>query len=211
MAWMTVNSNLNIATQTTAPAWVRARALGMYLLVFQAAMAVGSAVAGFIAERYGIRATLLASGITLLVSAALTFRLKLGSSEPSEMSSKPHWPEPNMALDIAPGRGPVLIAVEYQIDLARRAEFIGVMQGMKMIRRRDGAMRWSLFEDAAAPGRMRESFLVESWAEHLRQYERMTVADRAVQAQAHSFHLGDGRPPVTHWIAAHPDEEPPDE
>ncbi len=209
MAWMTVNSNLNIATQTTAPAWVRARALGMYLLVFQSAMAVGSALAGGVAERYGIRATLLAAGTMLLISAMVTFRLALGSSEPSEIAMKPHWPEPTMSLDIPPDRGPVSVAIEYRIDVARRAEFIDVMQGMKMIRRRDGAMRWHLFEDAAAPGRMRESFLVESWAEHLRQHDRMTVADRAVQKLAHSFHLGEGAPPVTHWLAALPSEEEP--
>ena len=207
MSWMTVNSNLNIATQTTAPAWVRARALGMYLLVFQSAMAVGSAVAGAIAERFGTRMTLLAAGLTLFISAFASFRLKLGTSEASDAVSKPHWPEPTMALDIPLDRGPVLVAIEYQIDLARRAEFIGVMQGMKMIRRRDGAMRWHLFEDAASPGRMRESFLVESWAEHLRQHDRMTGVDRAIQAQANSFHMGEGVPPVTHWLAAEPSDE----
>jgi MFS family permease len=210
MAWMTVNANLNIATQTTAPAWVRARALGMYLLVFQSAMAVGSALAGSIAERFGIRVTLFAAGLTLFVSAMTTFRLKLGSAEPSETLAKPHWPEPTMALDIAPDSGPVLVAIEYQIDLARRAEFIDVMQGMKMIRRRDGAMRWNLFEDAALPGRMRESFLVESWAEHLRQHERMTAADRDVQQCANLFHIGGGVPLVTHWMAAEPSEEEAD-
>jgi MFS family permease len=207
MAWMTVNSNLNIATQTTAAAWVRARALGMYLLVFQSAMAVGSAFAGAIAERFGIRATLFAAGITLFVSAAVTFRLKLGSVEASDSLGRQHWPEPTMAPDVHPDRGPVLVAVEYQIELARRSEFIDVMQGMKMIRRRDGAMSWRLFEDVAIPGRMREAFLVESWAEHLRQHERMTAADRAVQERARSFHLGDGVPPVTHWLAALPSDD----
>jgi MFS family permease len=207
MSWMTVNSNLNIATQTTAAAWVRARALGMYLLVFQSAMAVGSAVAGAIAERFGTRMTLLAAGLTLFISAFVTFRLKLGTSEASDSVSKPHWPEPTMALDIPLDRGPVLVAIEYQIDLARREEFIGVMQGMKMIRRRDGAMRWHLFEDAASPGRMRESFLVESWAEHLRQHDRMTGADRAIQVRANSFHIGEGVPAVTHWLAAEPSDE----
>ena len=207
MAWMTVNSNLNIATQTTAPAWVRARALGMYLLVFNSSMAIGSAVAGEVAERFGIRFTLFAAGVTLFLTAAATFRLELGSGETAETLTTKYWPEPTLALDVAPERGPVLIAVEYQIDIARRAEFIDVMQGMKMIRRRDGAMRWHLFEDAAAPGRMRESFLVESWAEHLRQHERMTAADRAVQTLAHSFHLGGGDPPVTHWLAALPEED----
>jgi len=207
MAWMTVNSNLNIATQTTAPSWVRARALGMYLLVFQAAMAIGSAVAGEIAERYGIRITLLAAGLTLFASAAVTFRLRLGSVEATESVPTPHWPQPTMALDIELDRGPIMVAIEYRIEIARRSEFIDVMEGMRMIRRRDGAMRWHLFEDAATPGRMRESFLVESWAEHLRQHDRMTAPDRAVQSVARSFHIGEQPPQVTHWVAALPSEE----
>jgi len=210
IAWMTVNSNLNIATQTTAASWVRARALGMYLLVFNSAMAIGSAVAGEVASRYGTRVTMLAAGMTLFLSAAATFRLKLGSGETAETLTTRYWPEPALALDVAPERGPVSIAVEYQIDVARRGEFIAVMQGMRTIRRRDGAMRWHLFEDAATPGRMRESFLVESWAEHLRQHDRMTPADLAVQAHARSFHIGEGEPPVTHWLAAAPGEEESD-
>jgi MFS family permease len=209
MSWMMVNANLNIATQTSTPTWVRARALGMYLLVFQSSYAVGSALAGMFAERFGVRYTLLGAGICLFVSATATVRLRLGSAEQTEVSPTPLWPEPTMAMDIPPEHGPVLVAVEYQIDLARRDEFIRVMRGMKTIRRRDGAMRWGLYEDVSAPGRMRESFMVESWAEHLRQHERMTAADREVQRHALSFHIGEGAPEVKHWVAAEPLEETP--
>ena len=209
MSWMMVNANLNIATQTNTPTWVRARALGMYLLAFQSAFAVGSALAGIFAERFGVRYTLLGAGVCLFVSAAATARLRLGSAEQTEVSAAPSWPEPTMAMDIPPEHGPVLVAVEYEIDPARREEFIQLMRGMKMIRRRDGAMRWGLYQDVSAPGRMRESFLVESWAEHLRQHERMTAADREVQRQALSFHVGEGAPEVKHWVAAEPHEEAP--
>ena len=209
MSWMMVNANLNIATQTNTPTWVRARALGMYLLAFQSAFAVGSALAGMFAEHFGIRYTLLGAGVCLFVSATATVRLRLGSAEPTEVSPAPLLSEPTMAMDIPPEHGPVLVAVEYQIDLARRNEFIRVMRGMKMIRRRDGAMRWGLYEDVAAPGRMRESFVVENWAEHLRQHERMTAADREVQRHARSFHIGEGAPEVKHWVAAEPFEETP--
>ena len=34
--------------------------------------------------------------------------------------------------------------------------------------RRDGAYAWGVFEDAADESRMVETFLVESWLEHLR-------------------------------------------
>jgi hypothetical protein len=51
---------------------------------------------------------------------------------------------------------------------------------------------------------MVETFLVESWLEHLRQHERVTNADRVVQDAVHGFHT-DGAPKVTHLIAAEPD------
>ena len=48
---------------------------------------------------------------------------------------------------------------------------------------------------------MVETFLVESWMEHLRQHERVTEADRVLQNAVHRFHLA-GEPKVTHLIAA---------
>ena len=50
-------------------------------------------------------------------------------------------------------------------------------------------------------GRIVETFLVESWMEHLRQHERVTNADRLVQECVQRFQLA-GEPKVTHFIAA---------
>src|SRR5258708_28172508 len=72
VAWMSVNSNLNTSAQTSLPAWVRARALGAYLLVVQGGMAVGSVVWGEMVERFGLRSPRLIAGVTLLIAAALT-------------------------------------------------------------------------------------------------------------------------------------------
>ena len=47
---------------------------------------------------------------------------------------------------------------------------------------------------------MLETFLVESWLEHLRQHERTTNADRVVQDEVNRFHES-GTPKVTHYIA----------
>ena len=44
MAWLAILTSLNVATQTAVPRWVRARALAVYLLVFQGGLAAGSAV-----------------------------------------------------------------------------------------------------------------------------------------------------------------------
>ena len=42
VAWIAMMSSLTAAAQSATPAWVRARSLGIYLLVFQGLMAAGS-------------------------------------------------------------------------------------------------------------------------------------------------------------------------
>jgi MFS family permease len=202
VAWMTVNSTLTTATQTSVPAWVRARALAVYLLVFQGSMAVGSVIWGAVATKIGLRSTFLCAGIALLLAAAATFRLKLAGLRELDTSPSGHWPEPILVVERSEEHGPVLVTVEYSIDPVTARDFARAMQLMRRIRRRDGAIRWGLFEDAATPGRYIETFVVESWAEHLRQHERVTVSDREVEVRAYAFHLGDGPPQVTHWIAS---------
>jgi hypothetical protein len=74
------------------------------------------------------------------------------------------------------------------------------MKRVRRIRRRDGAISWALLADVAQPNRYTETFVVESWLEHLRQHERVTVTDRAVLEKARSFHRGAEPPRVTHYI-----------
>jgi MFS family permease len=202
VAWMTVNSTLTTATQTSVPAWVRARALAVYLLVFQGAMAVGSVIWGAVATQIGLRNTFLCAGIALLLAAAATYRLKLAGLRELDTRPSGHWPEPILIVERPEEHGPVLVTVEYSIDPVTSREFARAMQLMRRIRRRDGAIRWGLFEDAATPGRYIETFVVESWAEHLRQHERVTISDREIETRAFAFHLGDDPPKVTHWIAS---------
>ena len=52
------------------------------------------------------------------------------------------------------------------------------------MRRRNGAYFWELFHDSADPSRFIECFMDESWVEHLRQHERVSVADREIQQRA---------------------------
>jgi len=203
IGWMAVNSTLNTAAQTALPAWVRARALAVYLLVFQGAMAIGSVIWGEVATRYGLRFTLFVAGLALIGAAIVTVRMRLGGEE-AEMDVTPsqHWAEPSIIVEPDPEHGPVLVTVEYLIEPSQGVEFAATMKEMERIRRRDGAIQWGLFEDTATPGRYLESFLVESWGEHLRQHARVTVADRTVEQRAFGFHRGPGLPVVTHWLAA---------
>lgn len=76
-----------------------------------------------------------------------------------------------------------------------------MMAQMHRIRRRDGASQWGLFVDATDPWRYLEEFVVESWLEHLRQHERVTVSDHEVQELVRSFHTGPELPRVSHYVS----------
>ena len=93
------------------------------------------------------------------------------------------------------------MTVEYRIDFRNREAFLDVLERLAHERRRDGAYGWGVFEDTAEEGRFLETFLVESWLEHLRQHERVTNADRVLQDAVHRFHR-EGTPKVTHFISA---------
>ncbi len=133
------------------------------------------------------------------LSAALFFPLRI--NERLDLSPSLHWSEPTVVSEPGPEQGPVLVIVEYLIDPERRGEFMLAMKEVERVLKRDGATRWGLFADPARPGRYMETFLVESWAEHMRQHARVTIEDRAVNERARSFHLGDSPPSVTHLVA----------
>jgi hypothetical protein len=55
-----------------------------------------------------------------------------------------------------------------------------------------------------APRCCRGRGLIESWGEHLRQHERLSVADHAIEQRALTFHVGEGPPKVTQYVAEPP-------
>ena len=58
--------------------------------------------------------------------------------------------------------------------------------------------------DNAEPGSFVESFIVESWAEYLRQHHRVTVADQQLEAQVRALCVDNQPPLVTHLLATAP-------
>lgn len=211
VAWMAVMSSFNVAAQTAVPEWVRARALAVYLLVVQGGMAAGSVLWGVIAEHVGIPAALLVAALGLGVGIAVAARYPLKMDEDMDLTPSMHWPDPQMPVVPHPDGGPVLVIVEYLIAVGRAREFAQVMRGVRQQRLRDGALRWGLFHDPITPGKYVETFVVESWAEHMRQHERVTVADQAVEEQARAFHIGDKPPAVSHLLSAYSLEVDSDE
>lgn len=203
-AWISTTSTFNIAVQETVPAWVQARALGTYQMVFQGGLALGSAAWGWVAEKVSTPWALTVAALGLLLGLPLARRFRIVSGESLDLSpamaSGLTRSAPVVIVEPQPEEGPVLVSIEYRIDPPAAAEFRAVMHGLKTIRLRDGAMRWGLFADPVDPARYVETFLVESWAEYLRQRERMTMSDLTARDRAYAFQRGEVPPPISRMI-----------
>jgi len=208
LSWLAIFTIFNGSAQLSAPSWVRARALACYLAVCYAGMALGSLTWGAIAQRLGIRDALLIAAAAELLGLATLLRYRIARSSGEDVTMSRHWEDPAVSHPIDPEDGPVVITVEYRIEPEDADAFRAAMAPVAQTRYRDGAFSWTLSRDTEEPRRWLEVFFVESWAEHLRQHERVTLADRRVQDHAKAFHRprqGEpARPVVGHYIAAQP-------
>jgi len=201
VAWISILSALQVAAQMTLPAWVRARGLAAFVMVFMGGMALGSILWGQVAAHVGIPATLTTAALGMAGAIGLTWRFKLGRHEVLDFTPSSHWPAPVLAELPEPDSGPVLVTIEYRVQPDKRTEFIAAMQSVREMRRRNGAYFWELFHDSADPSRFNECFMDESWVEHLRQHERVSVADREIQQRAKAFMVEGTATKSSHWLA----------
>jgi quinol monooxygenase YgiN len=137
----------------------------------------------------------------MAVAVAATSGLRLPAGLGHDPAPPRRWPAGGIADDPESERGTVLVTVEYRIDPADASAFAAAMGDVRAFRMRDGAIRWDLLSDPSQPGRYLESFLVDSWTEHLRQHDRLTDAVRAVEETAWRFHAGPQPPIVSHFVA----------
>src|SRR5215216_537340 len=200
--WLMVLSSLNTAAQRVAPGWVRARTLAAFQLVMQGGLAAGSLVWGLVTGAADVETALTIAAGGLLAGVALARRWPLGASERSDLTPAGVWSDPIVDIEPRPDDGPVLITVEYEVDASDTDRFVEAMQELGRIRRRDGAYRWEIYAELERPGHYLETFVVDSWSEHLRQHERLTVADLEVTKLTRSFHRGERPPEVRHMLWA---------
>jgi predicted MFS family arabinose efflux permease/quinol monooxygenase YgiN len=201
VAWIAILAALQVSAQLTLPDWVRARGLAAFVVVFMGGMALGSILWGQVATQIGIPAALTTAALGMVIAIGLTWRFRLHDGHAPNFTPSQDWPAPLIAETPEPDSGPVLVTIEYRVDPARRAEFVAAMRDLREMRRRNGAFFWELFHDSAQPTRFLESFMDESWIEHLRQHERVSVADREIQHRANQFLVKGESTKSTHWLA----------
>jgi MFS family permease/quinol monooxygenase YgiN len=201
VSWPLAMLTFQVAVIRNAPDWLRSRAASMFLLVFTGGQFVGSIGWGTIARFAGIRNAFLLAGCGMIASILVLRRFKISEGNQNFAASQ-HWDEPSVAFEHTPEEGPVLVTTEFNVPPESAREFVEAMQPIRLMRLRDGALRWNLFQDAADPTRWVETMLVESWTEHLRQHARVSLDSEALEAEARSFHIGAEPPRVSHLIAA---------
>lgn len=110
--------------------------------------------------------------------------------------------------------GPVIITIEYRIAERDIVAFLCVMAERKVIRRRNGARRWSLLRDLADPELWIERYHSPTWTEYLRHNGRFTEDDALINERVSALHMGAERPLVRRLLERQtgfpPAASPPD-
>ena len=199
--WLVMLSSLHLGAQSTAAGWVRARALSVFLFVFFGSLSLGSLGWGAAAEWLGVRATLGIAAATTAIAALPALWIPLATGAGPPLTPSLHWPAPGVDGPEEDDAGPVMIAIEYRVAPGDRGALQSLLETLRRSRLRDGGFGWNSFEDPEVPGRVTEVFHAESWLDHLRQHERVTEADRALQDRIRALQSEPAFPRVEHWLA----------
>ena len=188
--------------QLSLPAWVRARGLSVYQLVFMGGQAMGSLVWGVLAGATSSVVSLLVSAALLAVCALSTLWWPLHARTGNlDLTPSSHWPEPTLTFEPEPLDGPVLVMTTYRVEPKDEAAFLTAIAAMGRSRQRTGAARWRLYRSVEREHRhsWRRSSC-RSWGEHLHQhYTRLTGQDLLIEQAVEQFV---DHEPVSHHLIA---------
>lgn len=181
VAWVSVLASLSAGIQSSAPAWVRARAVSMGLVAVQASLALGSVAWGWLASVAGTQAALLGSAALMMVLLALNRVARISLGNEADVLPRVQLPDVAMAFEPQLDDGPVLVQIEYRVEQANQPAFLRAIYSVESVRRRNGATSWRIFRDLENRERFVERYIVASWAEYVRLRARLTIADQALQ------------------------------
>jgi MFS family permease len=195
--WVLALSTFNVAIQLSAPQWVVGRAIALYQTAAFGGMALGSWTWGVLAERIGAGDALLISALAHVVGIVVGLLLALPNIESTNLDPLRRWTEPKVALDLRPRSGPIVVTIEYLIGPEDAVEFLAVMAERRRIRRRDGALHWTLLRDLADPELWIERYHTPTWLDYVRHNQRITQADARIGDRLRELHRG-AEPPRVH-------------
>ncbi len=200
-AWVLALSQFNITVQIRTPRWVVGRELAIYQAAAFAGLAAGAWAWGVAADRFGLSVSLSGASLLLLATTLAGLIVRMPTTRSADLEGGAHGPtSPDAEIDLT--SGPVVVNVEYHISVAQVPAFLNAASRLRRTRRRNGARRWALLQDAAHPEVWIERFEVPTWLDYLRHVEHTTSIDVEVARRVLAFHNGT-EPPVTRFLLAH--------
>ncbi len=79
IAWTNVSITFQVGTQMRLPSNMRGRGISLFIMTFSLGILLGGVVWGLVADMIGIKITLIACGIGIIVSNLMTFRLSMNA------------------------------------------------------------------------------------------------------------------------------------
>jgi len=187
--WMVAWVLFNIGVQLSAPRWVAGRSLAAYQAAGSGGIAVGSWGWGRLTDAFGVETALLVAAVLMMASPLIGLWLRMprigARGEEAEVLD-----DPEVRLALTGRSGPLVVEIEYRVAQENSRAFHNIMQDVQLFRQRNGAYGWSIARDVADPELWTERYQCPTWFDYLRQRNRSTQSERAMEQQAIGFHVG---------------------
>src|SRR5215208_6444083 len=149
VAYITILSKFYTIGMKSAPKWIGARVLAVYLLILNGGLAVGSIIWGTMANTFGIPITL--SIASLALGATIIARKRYSTALLDDLDFTPasdHWSlPPELSVDPIQRNSQALITIDYKIDPKLSEEFEQSARELGRILKSEGMAYWELFQD----------------------------------------------------------------
>lgn len=204
VAYITILSKFYTIGLKSAPSWIGARVLAVYLLILNGGFVVGSVIWGTVANVFGIPITLL--GASLASGATIIANKRYSSTLIDDLDFTPsgdHWslPPALSSVEDSQNENQALITIEYnKVDPKISDVFEQSLHELGRILRSEGMAYWELFQDPADVGHYIEIRIADTWTDHIRQHENVTKSVQHMEDRIRTL-LRDCPPPIiTHYI-----------
>ena len=202
-AYITIISKFYTIGIKSAPKWIGARVLAVYLLVLNGGLVVGSIIWGIVANVFGIPITLLVASLAL--GATVIAKKRYSSTLLDELDFTPasdHWSLPPQSLaDPSQNENRALITIEYnEIDPKLSDEFEQNVHELGRLLKSEGMAYWELFQDPADVGHYIEIRIADTWTDHIRQHEYVTRNVQVMENRIGELIKDCPQPIISHYI-----------
>jgi MFS family permease len=206
-AYITILSKVYTIGIKSAPKWIGARVLAVYLLILNGGLVVGSLIWGTVANIFGIPITLLVASLAL--GASIIAKKRYSSTLLDDLDFTPasdHWSLPPQSLvDPSQNENQALITIEYnKIDPKLSHEFEQSVHELGRLLKSEGMGYWELFQDPSDISHYIEIRIADTWTDHIRQHEYVTRNVQVMEDRIRALIKDGPQPIISHYIRKSP-------